>query len=97
MKPEEIASRLRELGVSQAAFADYLGIREETVSRWVNGHEPVPRYAEIIVGISLRAAHLVMHIRQDFLIPVSGPAARFDRNAYQREYMRKRRARQKQE
>lgn len=96
MKPEEIARSLSELGVSQASFAEYLGVREETVSRWVNGHEPVPRYAEIILGASLRAQHLIMHIKQDFLIPAGvGANARFNRNAYQREYMRKRRAAKK--
>lgn len=91
-----MSKSLAELGVSQKAFAEYLGVWPETVSRWVNSKEPIPRYAEIILCGAVHANHLIMHIRQDFLIPPPLRDPPFDRNAYQREYMKDWRKRQKQ-
>lgn len=89
---------LKELMVTQRDFAAYLGIEEGLVGRWADGHDPIPRYAEIILMGAIHANHLIMHIKEDFLIPDKaslGRQGRFDRNAYQREYMRKWRAAKK--
>ena len=37
LQPEEIRTRLAELGLSQADFANRMGVGPEMVSRWING------------------------------------------------------------
>lgn len=37
LQPAEILAGLKTLGISQKAFAERIGVAEETVSRWVNG------------------------------------------------------------
>jgi DNA-binding transcriptional regulator YiaG len=37
LQPEEIRTRLAELGLSQADFASRMGVGAELVSRWING------------------------------------------------------------
>jgi predicted transcriptional regulator len=46
----ELLVALRELGMSQKAFAALAGIRQEAVSRYVRGHVPVPRLVEMAVA-----------------------------------------------
>jgi DNA-binding XRE family transcriptional regulator len=101
MEPKEMSELLAELDASCEDFARHIGVRPETVSRWANGHAPIPRYAELILHYSKHAERLIAHIRADFTIPTGREMAqssgKFDRKAYQRnymrEYMRKRRAR----
>jgi transcriptional regulator with XRE-family HTH domain len=45
----ELLVALRELSLSQRAFAERIGYREETVSRWVRDREPIPIVVEVAV------------------------------------------------
>jgi transcriptional regulator with XRE-family HTH domain len=38
LHPSEIRQRLQDLGLTQSAFAERIGVAAETVSRWLNGH-----------------------------------------------------------
>jgi len=39
------------LGLTQTAFATYLGVHRLTVHAWCSGKLPVPRYVEVIVSL----------------------------------------------
>ena len=53
MTPDALRQVLAELGLSQTAFATYLGVHRLTVHAWCSGKLPVPRYVEVIVGLLL--------------------------------------------
>jgi len=38
LQPEEIREKIRQLGLTQAEFANRLGVAKETVSRWITSH-----------------------------------------------------------
>ena len=56
---ERIAGLRRELGLSQAAFADELGVRQQTVSEWETGRYQ-PR------GASGRMLELLAETREPY-------------------------------
>jgi predicted transcriptional regulator len=49
MTGTELLVALRELGMSQKAFAARAGIRQEAISRYVRGHVPVPPYVVMAI------------------------------------------------
>lgn len=60
MTSTDLKHALKSLGWSQAYFADRLGVDLATVSRWANGHLPVPQYAvsylELAMKVKVRLA-----------------------------------------
>jgi transcriptional regulator with XRE-family HTH domain len=54
MTPDELKIHITHLGMTQAEFADALGVRRSAVSTWVNGHSPIPQTTAIIVNLMLR-------------------------------------------
>ncbi len=48
-----LSKDLDKLGLKQIEFADLLGFQRETISRWVNGHDAVPKYAQLIIKLLL--------------------------------------------
>jgi transcriptional regulator with XRE-family HTH domain len=46
MTPSELRAALEELGMAQREFAFHVRVAPETVSRWINGHKPVPYWVE---------------------------------------------------
>ena len=38
LQPEEIREKIHQLGLTQAEFANRLGVAKETVSRWITSH-----------------------------------------------------------
>jgi putative zinc finger/helix-turn-helix YgiT family protein len=68
LQPEEIRQRLVELGFSQRAFAERLGVAAESVSRWLNG-----------VAVQTRAMDNLMRVFLEFdevreALATGGPA-----------------------
>jgi len=56
--PDALRQALAALGLTQTAFASYLGVHRLTVHAWVTGKLPVPRYVELIVQLlTERAEH----------------------------------------
>lgn len=43
MNGPAFVATIHHLGFAQNSFADFIGMREETVSRWAQGHRRVPR------------------------------------------------------
>lgn len=41
--------KIKSLGLTQKQFADLCGVYPETVSKWVTGAKPIPKYAEVIL------------------------------------------------
>jgi transcriptional regulator with XRE-family HTH domain len=46
MDKKALREALKKFGIRQAELASRLGVAEETVSRWANGHQKVPGYCE---------------------------------------------------
>lgn len=49
MTPAEIKAARASFGLSQAAFADLIGVNPRTVRRWESGETAVPRRAARLV------------------------------------------------
>lgn len=54
MTGTELKNSLRSLGWKQSQLAERLGVDLATVSRWANGHLPVPQYASAYLGLALK-------------------------------------------
>lgn len=48
MSAEEILATRKRLGMTQQEFAEFLGVRKNTVWRWENGWTVTPPYPELI-------------------------------------------------
>jgi transcriptional regulator with XRE-family HTH domain len=46
MTPAKLRDTLKAIGMTQAGFAERLGLSDTTVNRWARGRAPVPGYAE---------------------------------------------------
>jgi DNA-binding transcriptional regulator YiaG len=47
----QLKARLKQAGVSQRKFAQWLGFDVGTVNRWARGTRPVPQYVAVIVSV----------------------------------------------
>ena len=54
MTSNDLKHALKSLGWTQTHLADRLGVDLATVSRWANGHLPVPQYVAAFLSLSLR-------------------------------------------
>ena len=45
----ELLAEIRRRGLTQGEFAWRLGYRQETISRWVRGHKPIPKTIEYLL------------------------------------------------
>ena len=59
MKPEKFKDALSQLGMSQAKFAERMGIDATTVSRWMQGHTPLPQWAVEYIRVLLLAKEIL--------------------------------------
>lgn len=59
MTPEEFESALAQIGWKKADFARATDTNQTTISRWMNGHNPVPVWvpAHLNLLIDLQAMH----------------------------------------
>jgi DNA-binding transcriptional regulator YiaG len=55
LRGPEIRALRKGLGMSAKALAQELGVREESVSRWENGHEPIGPANEILLRLAVVA------------------------------------------
>lgn len=55
MEPQELREIRAGLGYSQRKFADFLGVRQNTIWRWENGREaishPWPNYIRLVMSV----------------------------------------------
>lgn len=51
MTPDALRQALADLGYTQTAFADYIGVHRLTVNHWLTGRHPVPRYVDVIIEL----------------------------------------------
>jgi len=51
MTPSEIKTARASFGLSQAAFADIIGVNPRTIRRWESGETVIPWRSELIVFI----------------------------------------------
>lgn len=58
MNAIEFVVGLRELGFSQREFAEYSGVREETISRWARDRKPIPKHIGRLVAALKRVKEL---------------------------------------
>lgn len=56
--PTSIADRLRALNLRQVEFAEWLGVHRVSMSRWVTGAAPAPRYVIAYLDAIERIADL---------------------------------------
>jgi len=54
MTATDLKRTLKDLGWTQAQLAERLGVDLATVSRWANGHLPVPQYAVAFLDLAMR-------------------------------------------
>jgi transcriptional regulator with XRE-family HTH domain len=54
MTAADLKRTLKALGWTQAHLAERLGVDLATVSRWANGHLPVPKYAVAFLHLAIR-------------------------------------------
>jgi len=54
---EEIRAARRIVGLTQTELAKRLDVRQETVSRWENGHEPISRVSRLALLAVVIDAH----------------------------------------
>jgi len=59
MKPEKFKDALVQLGMSQAEFARRTGVDATTVSRWMQGHSPLPKMAVEYIRVLLLAKEML--------------------------------------
>lgn len=59
MKPEKFKDALSQLGMSQAEFARRTGVDATTVSRWMQGHSPLPQWAVEYIRVLLLAKEIL--------------------------------------
>ena len=50
----DLKHALKALGWTQAQLAENLGVDLATVSRWANGHLPVPQYAVSYLELAMK-------------------------------------------
>ena len=50
MTGAQVKKAMAELGFTQQQLADELGVARNTVNRWANDLEPIPRIAELAIG-----------------------------------------------
>jgi putative zinc finger/helix-turn-helix YgiT family protein len=75
LAPEQIRSRIRELGLSQKEVASQLNIAEETLSRWVTGTMIQSKAMDTLLRLyfdipQVRSSLAVMHRETDFGVPM---------------------------
>jgi len=58
MTPIELRARREALGLSQGLLADWLGVRQATVSRWEAGKQPIPGDHPGEPGVEAKLARL---------------------------------------
>lgn len=51
MKASDFRVALIQLGISQKRFAELIGYRDETISRWATGKGEIPRVAELVIEL----------------------------------------------
>ena len=51
MTPNELLSRRRALGLSQAELATRLGVATNTVARWERGERAIPPYLQLALQV----------------------------------------------
>lgn len=54
MTNSDLKASLKALGWTQAQLAENLGVDLATVSRWANGHLPVPQYAASYLELAMK-------------------------------------------
>lgn len=54
MTPQDLKHVLNGLGWSQARLAKTLDVDIATVSRWANGHLPIPQYAVAYLELAMK-------------------------------------------
>lgn len=59
MKPEKFKDALSQLGWSQAEFARRTGVDATTISRWMQGHSPLPAWAVEYMRVLLLAKEML--------------------------------------
>lgn len=57
-----VKERLEEMGWRQSDLADALGVRQQTVSKWVNGEPPKPSNARRIAETLQLDANVLMQV-----------------------------------
>ena len=57
MEPKDLRRQRMALRISQAQLADALNISVKTVSRWENGHNKIPRCADLAIRYLLLNNH----------------------------------------
>lgn len=56
MKPSDLRAELQFLGWSQAAFADRIGVHQNTVSKWMTGKAEMPGPAIAYLALAVKVA-----------------------------------------
>lgn len=49
MTPEQLKTKLSELGLSQVGLARLIGVSDRQVRRWVRGDTPIPKPIEMLI------------------------------------------------
>lgn len=62
MQQATFRSKLKAIGLSQAAFAARLGVRSGTVNRWALGTVALPRYAEYVLELLEERAEIAARL-----------------------------------
>lgn len=57
MNPMELKQSLKTLGWTQSQLAERLWVDLATVSRWANGHLPVPQYVVAYLELAIKVKH----------------------------------------
>lgn len=59
MKPAQFSQSIATLGWAQAEFARRTGVTAVTVSRWTNGHTPIPKWVAEYLRVMLLAKEML--------------------------------------
>ncbi len=51
MNNYDLKQEIKKLGMTQKAFAEYIGVGEQTVGQWVRGVVPTPKWTRILIRL----------------------------------------------
>jgi transcriptional regulator with XRE-family HTH domain len=58
MNEYNLKQEIKKLGMTQKGFAEHIGVNQNTVTTWVNGSVPMPKWVKLFINYFEKAKTL---------------------------------------